>query len=216
MTRQKYPLVSEEEYKKAAAAARRAGDSQFELAILREATAPPPEPPTEAEVCAKLMQEARAFITAGEAAEREDPTCEGLTTAAERYFDAGKLFFRAIALGQSQDQVFRSCQYQKTNEFLLRRDKLLYRVDDMRKNGLCDPRKRPTIVKGPGTTPDTAGADHEEERRKECQTILSKLERHAPNREWLVNEMARSRCNVDGSPMTPAEIAAWDAKKKAP
>jgi hypothetical protein len=212
VTRKKYPLVSAEEYKKAAAAARRAGDTQLELVILREAANPPPDPPTDAELCAKLMGEARAYITAAEAAEREDPTCEGLTTAAERYFDVGKLFFRAIAAGQTKDQVLRSCPYQKTNEFLLRRDKLLYRVDDMRAQGLCDRRKpQPVVVKGGGTTQDTG---NNQERRKECQAVLSKLERAAPNREWLINEMARSHCTVDGSPMTPAEIAAWEAKKK--
>jgi hypothetical protein len=41
--REDYPRVSADQYKKAAAAARRAGDTKLELTILREATASPPE-----------------------------------------------------------------------------------------------------------------------------------------------------------------------------
>ena len=41
-TREKYPGVAAEQFKKAAAAARRAGDTKLELVILREATSASP------------------------------------------------------------------------------------------------------------------------------------------------------------------------------
>ena len=46
VTREKYPVYADDQYKKAAAAARAAGDTQLELSILREATSPPVPPAT--------------------------------------------------------------------------------------------------------------------------------------------------------------------------
>jgi hypothetical protein len=58
VTREKYPVYADDQYKKAAASARAAGDTELELSILREATSPPaPQPPLE-EACAEPAREA--------------------------------------------------------------------------------------------------------------------------------------------------------------
>jgi len=87
VTREKYPAVSADEYDKAAKAARRAGDTQLELGILREAMMPPPTAPAE-EPCAAPMREAASYLIGAEAIKKEDATCRGLIQA------AGKLFYR--------------------------------------------------------------------------------------------------------------------------
>ena len=78
VTREKYPLVSADEYKKAAEAARRAGDTQLELNILREAATAPPSAPLE-EPCAASMREAASYLTGAEAIKERDRSCHGLT-----------------------------------------------------------------------------------------------------------------------------------------
>ena len=213
VTREKYPVLSQYEYKKAAAAAQRAGDTQLELTILREATAPPPTKPSAyIERCNQLMQEAQPDITAAEAIEKEDPSCAGLTAAAEHYYTVGKLFFRAIELGQAENQLLSSCPYLKTNEFLLRRDRLLYRVDDMKAQKLCD-RRSPDLVNKPGGSGDDPPND-EDERRKGCEIALKQIAPHAPSKEWLADNMARAHCRPDGVPMSRSEIAQWESTKK--
>ena len=174
VTRKQYPEYAQEQYKRAAAAARRAGDINLELIILREATAPQaPEPPTpdpaSEQACAAPMREALADLTGAQAIEKNDPSCVGLLQAAENYFSAGRIFFRAIKPGLSNDQIARSCENKKANEMFWRRDALIHKVDRMREAGMCSP-KRVADAPPPTNTPPMIPPD-------ECKKVVSELVR---------------------------------------
>jgi hypothetical protein len=196
--RKQYPEYAEEQYKKAAAAARRAGDTNLELSILREATVPaapepPPPDPASDDACAAPMREAAADITGAQAIERNDPSCAGLLHAAENYFSAGRIFFRSIKPGMSSDQVVNSCANKKTNEMFLRRDALIYRVDRMREAGKCDP----AIAANPPPPPPPPPPP-DQDLKKRCAEKLQILKPHAVNDQWLKDQMATGevKCNA--------------------
>jgi hypothetical protein len=121
--RKKDPELSKFGYRKAAEAARRSGDTDLELSILREAETPPPADKPDADRDSNL-QDAQTYLTAAKAGEENDPTCTGLTNAAENYLQSAKFFLRA-------DQV------KKTDELLLRHDALIALVDRAKQEGRC-------------------------------------------------------------------------------
>lgn len=209
VTREKYPAVSADEYKKAAAAARRAGDTQFELSILREAITPPPTAPAE-KPCADAMREAASYLTGAEAIKKEDRSCRGLTQAAENYFTAGKILIRAIKIDQSQEEIANSCEYKTANEMFLQRDELNDLVDKMRQNGLCDS-SGPVVHAKSGFPGRSKQSD--EEHKKDCAGMRAKLEPNAPNKEWIDAQMRQSHCNPDGTAMSLSEALAYEKAK---
>jgi hypothetical protein len=147
VTREKYPVYADDQYKKAAASARAAGDTELELSILREATSPPaPQPPLE-EACAEPAREAASYIKGAEAIEKEDQSCDGLLQAAQKYFTAGSIFLRAIKPGLTNEQIEASCENKKTNEMFHLRDALINKVERKRDAGEC----RPTTAGSPVT-----------------------------------------------------------------
>jgi hypothetical protein len=111
---------------------------------LREAAAPPvPQPPSEDEACAEPAREARPYIIGAEAIQKTEwNSCPALLQAAENYFTAGKIFFRAIKSGLTKEQIEASCENKKTNEMFRRRDALIDLVDKKEEKGECQARQR--------------------------------------------------------------------------
>jgi hypothetical protein len=171
VTREKYPVYVDDQYKNAAAAARAAGDTQLELSILREATSPPaPQPPLEDEACAEPAREAAPYIKGAEAIEKEDPSCAGLLQAAENYFTAGRIFFQALKTqGLTNKQIEASCENKKTNEMFRFRDALIDLVDRKKEAGQCQSRPRVTETSPPPTR-DKVQPD-------QCKATLDQLAR---------------------------------------
>jgi hypothetical protein len=130
--RKKDPELSKFGYRKAAEAARRSGDIDLELSILREAETPSAADKPDADRDSNL-QDAQTYLTAAKAGEENDPTCTGLTNAAENYLQSAKFFLRA-------DQV------KKTDELLLRHDALIALVDRAKQEGRCRSPVRETNI----------------------------------------------------------------------
>ena len=81
--------------------------------------------------CADSTRDASSYITGAEAIKKEDQSCKGFLQAAENYFTAGRIFLRALKTDQSQDAIANSCEFKKSNEMFLQRDKLIAIVDRM-------------------------------------------------------------------------------------
>jgi hypothetical protein len=118
------PELSKYKYKKAAESARRAGDADLELSILREAETPPSADKPDADRDSNL-RDAQTYLTAAKAGEENDATCTGLTNAAENYLQSAKFFLRAN-------------EVKKTDELLLRHDTLIALVDKAKAEGRCN------------------------------------------------------------------------------
>jgi hypothetical protein len=161
VTREKYPAVSSDEYKKAAAAARRAGDRDLELSILREAAAPadPANQPAQNPDNVANVSEANTYLTAAKAAEANDPTCDGLARAAENYLQAAKLFLRA-------DEI------KKTNESLQRHDALNELVDRAKQEGRCH-----APVREASSPPPNSGKLGDDRPAEECKQKLADIDK---------------------------------------
>ena len=222
------PGAAREMYRKAADAYRRAGDVALANAILGEvqsliasaaskpsgqspAAAPPQLPPEEP--CAGRMREAAGYITGAETIEKNDPSCAGLRQAAENYLTAGKIFFRDVKIGQGREDVESSCTIKLTDTMLQRGNALNDRVDRMKQEGKCEPGMR--IPAPPTGAPRHAADDKDEQHKKECADILPKLTAHAPDPEWLKNQMARSHCKPDGTPMSLREALDYEMRKSS-
>src|SRR5262249_49491911 len=102
-------------------------------------------------------------------------------------------FFRTIKVGMSSDDVVKSCAQKKTNEMFLHRDALIARVDRMKAAGQCGAK---ATVADQKKLPDA-------DTIKQCAEKLRRLKPHAPNEEWLRNEMARGEvsCDARGLPL---------------
>lgn len=212
VNRKKNPELSKYSYKKAAEAAHRAGDTNLELSILREATELPPVEQSAEQPCATSTREAASYILGAETIEKKDPSCAGLRQAAENYLTAGKIFFRDVKIGQRREDVESSCAIKLTDTMLQRGNALNDRVDRMKQEGKCEQGLRippPT----PDETPKIADGN-DEQRKKECAEMVSKLAAHAPDRKWLEQELARSHCKPDGTPMSLREALDYEMRKQ--
>jgi hypothetical protein len=210
VTREKYPAVSTDEYKKAAAAARRAGDTKLELSILREAVTPPPAAPEE-KPCADAMREAASYLTGAEAIKKEDRSCRGLTQAAENYLTAGRIFIRAIKPDLSQEEIANSCGYKTANELFLQRDALNGLVDKMRQNGLCDSPAPPDAA--PKSYFPGRSNQSDDDHKNDCAVMRAKLEPNAPSKQWIDDQMKQAHCNPDGTAMSLRDAMEYERTK---
>ena len=117
VTRKAYPAYADEQYQKAAAAYHAAGDTMQQQAVLAAAEGAPAEPAELPEQLA-IMREAATYITAARAAETNDPTCWGLTRAAQDYLHAARLLLRTFNSVPSEELM-------RTDRLLLRHDALV-------------------------------------------------------------------------------------------
>jgi hypothetical protein len=205
VTRRKYPLYAEDQFKKAAASARRAGDARLELAILREMVAPPPPDPEPDTTCARTKREAYPYIRGAEAIEAmDDATCPDLLKAAENYFTAGRIFFSAIKRGDDEAKAARSCENINANKMFRLRDALIYKVDRKREAGKCGSGRR---AAGPPPVKDDTSSTGNPEEDKTCKERLAILKPHATDANWLEAEMFRGtpHCRGDGTVMSGIE-----------
>ena len=152
VTRNKYGVYAQDQYKKAAAMYRAAGEAARAAAILREAAlsdesfaaeqrAEKAQPPAEDMPCdPDVKREAEGYIAGAAAIEANDKTCAGLARAAEDYKQAAWIFFfkgipqptSLLTLKQGK-----SCAYNRSQELLARSDAFTDLIDRMERDGRC-------------------------------------------------------------------------------
>jgi hypothetical protein len=158
VTRKEYPAYSADQYKKAAASARSAGDISLELTILREAAAAPPADKTAESPDRPELREAFTYVRAAEAIEQNDATCAGLTVAADNYFAAGRIFLQAIKIGTPKEEAANSYEFLKSNEMFRKRDALNELVDRAKRENRCHAQIAGAVTTPPGDTLSDGGA----------------------------------------------------------
>jgi len=173
VTRKEYPAYSADQYKKAAASARSAGDTSLELTILREASAPPVADKSIDNPERSDLREAFTYIKAAEAIEQNDATCAGLTVAAENYFVAGRIFLQAIKTGTSNEEVEKSYEFSKSNEMFRKRDALNELVDRAKRENRCHAKIAGATTTPPGDLPSVTGG----ETKEHCDKGLAEMAR---------------------------------------
>ncbi len=198
ITRKKYGVYAQEQYKKAAASFRLAGDIGGAEAAEREARLADDvfdaqQKDAERAIDAKKQQaEGEATQKIAEKIEEgafEDGSCADLEVAASYYRDAARAFLNADVYDKASLAVQRDVRLGKI-------------VKQAQAEGRCD-RKLSKADRKSLHPPN--GGDELADDPHDCAGMRARLTPAAPNQAWIDDQMSRSNCHPDGTPMTLRE-----------
>ncbi|MDO8877995.1 MAG: hypothetical protein Q8M24_00080 [Pseudolabrys sp.] len=231
MKRKTDPELSRYAYRKASEAARRAGDTNLELSILREAAefassdnlpSSVPSVPAERVVSGGDAQsggnpgQSLAPGTFDKADTTNDPRGSTVPTP---YRPPASVHMgnRPINQGEDLDFGLSAETRRKLDEALRNPSKMiravLARLSDREKTAAVDylmEKLKPT-GKAAGPAPGMPSPQTISDKR-ECGGMYERLKPHAPNEAWIVDQMARSYCSPDGKPMSLRDEIAFKLK----
>jgi hypothetical protein len=198
ITRKKYGAYAQEQYKKAAASFRLAGDIGGAEAAEREAELTDDVFDAQ-QKDAERAADAKKQQSEGEANERiaekieegafEDGSCADLEVAASYYRDAARAFLNADVYDKASLDVQRDVRLGKI-------------VKKAQAEGLCN-RKLSTADRKSLLPP--IGNDEPADDPNDCEGMRVRLAPAAPNPAWIDDQVTRSNCHPDGTPMTLRE-----------
>jgi hypothetical protein len=198
VTRKKYGVYAQEQYKKAAASFRLAGDIGGAEAAEREAKLTDDVFDAQ-QKDAERATDAKKQQSEGEANEKiaekieegafEDGSCADLEVAASYYRDAARAFLNAGVYDKASLDVQRDVRLGKI-------------VKKAQAEGLCN-RKLSNADRKSLLPPN--GGDELADDPNGCAGMRARLTPHAENKAWIDTQMTNSNCHLDGTPMSLQE-----------